>query len=247
MQNKDTLVGQVRTYSLDFFGQGGNAIDFSGGWGSGSSAPIGAGNNETSLVTIPPSALTAAGTGFETLTVDYTDEWMLDAYDMSIQINSLSTDYFSTPIWAIPPNTKPNQGPYPPQNGYTPSDANPEYMAVDQGTPYYTPPSPFVAGTATHEYLRQSDPGQPDNTTWDVSGDWNWGNQSNISNAQSQNFAGTIAYTFPTPPGTQVTVVLHTVDGDHCGDYDNTSATFTNVGSPGGGGIATRGTSLLVQ
>ena len=247
MQNKVTLIGQVRAYSLDFFGVGGTAVNFSSGWGTGASPPSGAGNNETSLVTIPQNALTAAGAGFETLTVNYTDEWLLDAYDTTIEINSLSTDYFSKPIWSIAPNVPPTQGPYPPQNGYTPSDANPEYMAVDQGTPYYTPPSPYVAGLGIHEYSRQSDPGQADNTTWDISGDWNWGNSSNIVNAQNGSYAATIAYTFPTPPGSQVTVVLHTVDGDHCGDYDNTTATFTNVGSPGGGGIASRGTSLLVQ
>ena len=245
--DKATLLGQVYAYSLDFFGAGGVGIDFTNGWGSGSAPPAGSGNNESSLITIPQNALVAAGTGFEKLTVDYTDEWMLDAYNSSIEINSLSTSYFSTPVWSTPPNTAPTQGPYPPQNGYTPSDANPEYMASDQGTPYYTPPSPYVAGAGTHEYSVQSDPGQPDNTTWDVSGDWNWGNQSNLTGSSSGNYAATISYTFPTPAGTQVTVVLHTVDGDHCGDYDNTTATFTNVGSPGGGGIATRGTSLLVQ
>jgi hypothetical protein len=245
--SKATLIGQVFAYSLDFFGTHGLAIDFSGGWGSGSAPPAGAGNNESSLVTIPPNALAAAGAGFEKLTVNYSDEWMLDAYDVSIQINSLTTDYFSTPVWSISPNTPPAQGPYPPQNGYTPSDAVPEYMALDQGTPYYTPPSPYVAGVGTHEFSRQSDPGQPDNNTWDIQGDWSWGNQSNLTGSKSASYTGIISYTFPTPPGTQVTVVLHTVDGDHCGDYDNTTATFTNVGSPGGGGIATRGTSLLVQ
>jgi hypothetical protein len=245
--SKATLIGQVFAYSLDFFGAGGTAIDFSGGWGSGTSPPAGAGNNESSLVTIPPNALVAAGTGFETLTVNYTDEWMMDAYDVSMGINSLSTDYFSKPIWSIAPNTSPIAGPYPPQNGYTPSDANPEYMASDQGTTYYPPPPPYVAGAATHEFTMQTHAGFADNTTWDISGDWTWGNQSNLTGAKSGTFHAVISYTFPTPTGSQVTIVLHTVDGDHCGDYDNTTATFNNVGSPGGGGIASRGTSLLVQ
>lgn len=245
--DKTTLIGQVFAYSLDFFGAGGTAIDFSDGWGSGSSAPTGAGNNESSLVTIPKNALVAAAPGYEKLTVDYADEWMLDGWDVSVQINSLSTDYLSYAIWSIAPNVAPTQGPYPPQNGYTPSDANPEYVASDQGTPYYAPPSPFVAGTGTHEYSVQYTDPIRGITTWDISGDWTWGNQSNLAGAQSASYTAVLSYTFPTPPGTQVTVVLHTVDGDHCGDYDNTTAVFNNVGSPGGGGIASRGASLLVQ
>ena len=240
MSRPFTLLGQVLVYSLDFFGSGNNgnggAIDFTYGYGSASTTPTGAGNNETSLVTIPSNALTSAGAGLEKLTVSYTDEWMLDAYDMSVQINSLATNYFSRPLWSIAPNGY-VQGSYsgvlPPQNGYTPSDANPRYMASGQGSPYYVPPAPYVAGTGTHEYTLHTDQGQTDDTVWDVSGDWSWGNQSNIAGANSQNYAASIAYTFPVPSGSTVNIQLHVVDGDHCGDYDNVSTTLANVSTPG--------------
>ena len=248
-----TLIGQVLAYSLDFFGQGnsgnGAAIDFTYGYGSSSTTPTGAGNNETSLITIPSNALTSAGSGQETLTVDYTDEWMLDAYDISIQVNSLTTYYFSRPLWTTPPNAY-NSGTYsgslPPQNGYTPSDANPEYMASGQGSPYYTPPSPYVAGTGTHEYLLHTDSGQSDDTVWDISGDWNWGNESNLTGSKSASYAAVVAYTFPVPSGTTVNIQMHVVDGDHCGDYDNVSVTLANVAS-GSGGVTGVGGTVLVQ
>ena len=241
-----TLVGQVLAYSLDFFGAGGLGIDFSAGWSSAGGAPTGGGNNETSLITLP-SSLTASGPNAETLTVTYTDEWRMDAWDLSIQVNSLTTYYFSKPIWSISPNTNPASGPYPPQNGYTPSDSNPEYMASDQGSPYYSPPSPYIAGAGTHDYKLHTDSGQPDDTVWEVTGDWSWGNDSNLGGKGGKGgYTGTVSYTFPTPAGTQVSVLMHVVDGDHCGDYDNVSATFNNVGSPGGGGSG-NGNNLLVQ
>ena len=251
--DKATLVGQVLAYSLDFFGthNGGGiaAIDFSGGYGSSSTTPTGAGSNETSLITVPANALKSAGTGQETLTVDYNDEWMLDGYDLSIQVNSLTAYYFSRPLWTIPPNAYSSStysGALPPQNGYTPSDANPQYMAADQGTPLYPPPAPYLAGTGTHEYTLHTDAGQADDTVWDISGDWNWGNQSNISGAKSTSFTAVIAYTFPVPSGSTVNVQMHVVDGDHCGDYDNVSVTLANVGTPSTG-VSGVGDTVLVQ
>lgn len=242
-----TVTGQVYAYSMDFFGQAGTAVNFSGGWGSGGQSPtVSSGTREPGLVHIPSNALTASGSSSETLTVDYTDEWMMDAWDLSIQINSLTTYYFSQPIWSISPNTAPTSGPYPPQNGYIPSDANPRYMAYDQGSVVYPPPSPAytqVNGALAHEYTSST----AGNTTWDISGDWAWGNQSNIPNPKSKAYAATISYTFPIPQGTQVGVLLHVVDGDNCGDYDNVSATFANVGAAGGVGLSNGGATLLVQ
>lgn len=239
------LSGQIVAYSLDFFGTAGPAVDFSSGWGTGQ--PVGAGNNESSIVTIPSNALTPVGTTAEKLTINYQDEWAMDAYDISIQLNGSTTYYFSKPLWSIAPNTAPTGGPYPPQNGYTPSDANPRYMSSAQGSPAYAPPSPYVAGSGTNEYTLHTHTGYADDTIWDVSGDWVWGNHSNLAGGARGTYNATIAYTFPTPPGQTVSVLVHAVDGDHCGDYDDTAVTLNNVTGSGGGGLATTGSSQLVQ
>ena len=79
-----------------------------------------------------------------------------------------------------------------------------------------------------------------DDTQFDISGDWSWGNDSNIglpSNAKehdANNYVANIYYTFPTPAGKTVSITIHVVDGDHCGDYDNTTMVFSNTTGVGG-------------
>lgn len=286
-----TLTGQVIAYRLSLFGaggggpQGGYAIDFSEWWGTGTSGPAGAGNNESSLITVPNNALTAGdrsghNTGtLETLYLQYNDEWMLDAYDVSVVVDNLTTYYFSTGLWTLhPPNSSSTPAkPWPPQNGYTPSDANPMFGTSGEtspavtsytggtyttGTAYYdgmTLPSPAYSfpsgpGSKPNEITYDTDPTKSDDTTFDISGDWSWGNQSNISlpggttvnhHQRSDTYSADIYYTFPIPAGQTLNVTFHSVDGDHCGDYDNTTMTFNNVTRTGG---ATSGNAVeLVQ
>jgi hypothetical protein len=77
-------------------------------------------------------------------------------------------------------------------------------------------------------------------SSFEVSGNWTWGHESNIPGAQSNwtNNGGnnaTLTYTFPTPPGTSVNVLIYLDDGDHCGDYTIVNTTFANIGTPAGG------------
>ena len=282
--SKATLDGQVIAYSLSLFGnQKGTAVDFSGYWGTGTSGPAGAGSDESSLITIPALSFQAGSSpGTEVLHLQYNDEWMMDAYDLSVSINNKSF-YFSAGLWTLnPPNSSTTPvPPWPPENGYKPSDAAPMYAYADQvlsntspypstltpfsgsytsGTAYYdamTLPATYSAGTNGYfdELVYDSDPGQPDDVSIDVSGDWTWGNQSNIptppnstvqGHSRTDTYSADIYVTMPIPVGATSQIVVHAVDGDHCGDYSNTSATLSNIA--GGSGAASNiGATELVQ
>ena len=283
--SKATLDGQVIAYSLVLFGnQQGLAVDFSSYWGTGTPGPAGAGSDEPSLVTIPVLSFQAGSApGTEVLHLQYNDETEMDAYDLSVTIN-YQTYYFSAGLWTLsPPNSSASPpNPWPPQSGYTPSDACAMYAFADQvlsksspypstltpysagtyvnGTAYYdamTLPSSYAAGSNGYfdELVYDSDAGQPDNVSIDVSGDWTWGNQDNItlpSGSQVNNHPRTDRYsadiyvTLPIPAGATSQIVVHAADGDHGGDYSNTSATLTNI--TGGSGVASNvGAVELVQ
>ena len=280
-----TLDGQVVAYSFAIFGNsGGPAVDFSTYWGTGTAGPAGAGSDEASLVTIPVLAFQAGSVpGTQVLHLQYDDEWAMDAYDLSVSIN-YQTFYFSQGLWTLtPPNSSSSPpSPWPPQNGYTPSDASPMYAFAGQvlsktspfpstlsaysggtysyGTAYYDAMSlgpSYAAGTNGYfdELVYNSDPGQNDNVSIDVSGDWSWGNQSNIStpsnssitaHKRTDKYSADIYVTMPIPVGATSQIVVHTVDGDHCGDYANTSATLTNI-TGGSGASSAIGETQLVQ
>jgi Putative Flp pilus-assembly TadE/G-like len=215
-----SLAGQVMAYSFTTFGASGGPMDFSGGYGTGSVPGIGtSGKNETSIIS--SVALKAGQPGFSVLTVNYTDEWMMDGYDVYVKLNNGSPQFFSQGIWT----TTPGPGaPLPPPNN-NPSDANPAYpsagnpgsYAINAGTDWvYTVPGGSGA-------------------TIEAKGSWAWGHQTDIPNANSGNYTAQLIYNFPTPAGSYVSVTLFALDGDHCGDYAYATYTFRNTGSPGPG------------
>jgi len=213
-----SLAGQVLAYSFTTFGSSGGPMDFTNGYGGGSVPGIGtSGKNETSIissVTLKPGA-----PGYSILTVGYTDEWMMDAYDVYVKINNGNPQFFSQGIWT----TAPGPGtPLPPPNN-NPSDANPAYptssgnYAINPGTDWtYTIPSGSGA-------------------TIEAKGNWSWGHQSNIPGATSGSYTAQLIYTFPNPAGNYLTVTLFALDGDHCGDYAYANYTFRSTGGPGPG------------
>ena len=224
------ITGQVLAYTFTTFGQQGT-MDFSQGYGSASVSGIPtSGKNETSI--IQSASLTAAAPGYQTVTVNYTDEWAMDAYDQFIKVNNGSPIFFSQGIW----NSVPGPGaPLPPPNN-NPGDQNPAY--------------PTAGGTYT---INSSSP--PDWTyaipnsngsTVEVSGSWVWGHESDIPNANSGTNNAQVKYTFPTPVGSYVSVAVFVLDGDHCGDYAYRTYTFRNTGQPGPG-QQTVGTVTIVQ
>ena len=232
-QGTPALSGQVLAYSFSTFGTSGTAIDFSKGFGA-SSPIIATGNAENQI--IPPGGITLqAGpvAGTEQLVVLYTDEWALNAYDAYVRINNGSEQFFSQGIWQSPPGPTDSLPPSP--NGGGPSD-----VATQSARPDPTWPG-------ANNYTITTRNGLPDWTykftngsTFEVSGNWTWGHESNIAGAQSNwtNNGGnnaTLTYTFPTPVGTSVNVLIYLDDGDHCGDYTQVSTTFANIGTPAGG------------
>jgi hypothetical protein len=230
--NNTALTGQVLAYSFTTFGQSGS-LDFSDGYGAGtvSSIPT-SGKNETSI--IQSASLTAGAPGYQTVTVHYTDEWAMDAYDQFIKVNNGQPVFFSQGIWTTTP------GPGAPQ---PPPNNNPG----DQFAAY---PSGGVPGSYTIKSMSPPDwiyaiPNS-NGASIEVSGNWTWGHESDIPNANSGGDVATVKYTFPTPVGSYVSVSVFVLDGDHCGDYAYQSYTFKNTGQPGPG-QQTIGSTDIVQ
>ncbi len=239
------LDGQVYAYSLTIFGKTGTAIDFTDGYGGISQPGIQtSGKAESSLVssTSLAQAVDSLGNpiaGQETLTIKYTDEWALDAYDLYLKINNARPVFFSQGIW----NPTPLSGAAVPPATNTPGDSSPAYPAA-------APPAGYTAS---------ADPVTGQNTDWtmtigsgstastfEVSGNWTWGHEMDIPSASSGDDLATIKYTFPIPKGTSVSITVFLTDGDHCGDYYIVNATFNNIGQPGGGSQSA-GSVMLVR
>jgi hypothetical protein len=228
-RGKAALAGQVLAYSFTTFGTSGPAIDFSKGFGA-SSPIIATGNAENEI--IPPGGITLqAGPrqGTEQLVILYTDEWALNAYDAYVRINNGTPQFFSTGIWQVTPG--PNDPVPPNPNGGGPSD-----VATQSAYPSASQP-----GSSNYSIKTDAN-GLPDWTytfsngsTFEVDGNWSWGHEANIAGASSAGNNATLTYTFPTPPGSSVNVVVYLDDGDHCGDYTLVSTTFANIGTPAGG------------
>jgi hypothetical protein len=199
-----TLVGQVIAYRLAVFGAGsGAAVDFSGYWNTGFAPPSGS-SQEGPMISLPANALQAGSApGTDTLHVEYDDESMLDAYDLSLSVNGQKT-YFSAGLWGQhPPNPphppgQPAQGP-----NLFPSDNNPMLAQAgqvsglvaankfDKPTYTYLPALPnYDASIADipipgYTWVSSSQPPElkytdPSGTIVDVSGDWMWGNSQNL-------------------------------------------------------------------
>ena len=221
--NGTSIQGQVLAYSFTSFGAGGQ-MDFTGGYGTASPPTIQtSGKSEPSIVSSVSLAAAVGQPGYSTLTVNYTDEWMMDAFDSYAKVNNGSPTFFSQGIWTTTPG--PNAPLPPPAN-------NPG----DQFPAYHTPSNP---GAYT---ISGSDPTDwkfaipnSNGSTIEAKGQWNWGHQKDIANAQSGNYTAKMLYTFPNPVGSYLSITVFLLDGDRCGDYAYSTYTFKNTGLPGPG------------
>jgi hypothetical protein len=232
--NIPALLGQIFAYSLTTFGQAGAAVDFTGDYGGVAIPGVQtSGKAETSLVssTSLTQAVDGTGTpisGWETLTINYTDEWALDAYNLYLKVNNAQPVFFSQGIW----NPVPASGSSLPPGTNDPGDAHPAYPASSAPSGY-TQAHDVITGTNTDwTYTIGSGGSAP---KFELYGNWTWGHESDISGAASSNNHAVVKYTFPTPTGTALNLTIFLTDGDHCGDYYLVNATFNNVGQPNGG------------
>jgi hypothetical protein len=223
--------GQILAYTVTTFGSGGGAVDFSNGYGGGSVPGIGtSGKNETSIIS--SVTLKAAATpGYSTLIVNYTDEWMMDGYDVYLKVNNGSPQFFSQGIWSAMPNPG---DPLPPPNN-NPSDTNPAYPSAASPGQYTIKP-----GTDWIYPIPNSS-----GATIEAKGSWAWGHQSDIAGASSGNYTAQLIYTFPNPAGNYLSITLFALDGDHCGDYAYATYTFRSTGGPGPGQQSVGSVSLV--
>ena len=222
--------GQILAYSVTTFGASGGAVDFTTGYGGGAVPGIGtSGRNENSIIS--SVTLSAGAPGYSVLTVNYVDEWRMDAYDVYVKVNNGSPQFFSEGIW----NTSPGPGsPLPPPTN-NPGDSNPAYPSAGQPGLYAIRPGTDWIYTI---------PGG-NGATIEAKGGWAWGHESTIPNAQSGNFTAKLIYTFPNPAGNYLTVTMFMLDGDRCGDYAYATYTFRSTGGPGPGQQSVGSVSLV--
>ena len=239
------ISGQVLAYTLTTFGQSGGTLDFTHGYGGGSVPGIGtSGRNETQIIS--GVNLAAGAPGYSVLTVGYTDEYAMDAYDIYLKVNNGLPVFFSQGIWNPPPGAG---SPTPPP-GNNPSDTQPNFPTGSEGT--YASETGSFTGTsgASADYLYNIP--ASGGATIEVSGQWTWGHENTIGNppATSPISTGTnldtITYTFPNPAGAYLSVSVFVLDGDRCGDYAYANYTFRSTGGPGPGQQSI-GSVLLVQ
>jgi Flp pilus assembly protein TadG len=229
---RSALLGQILAYSFTAFGQTGT-MDFQSGYGSSSLPGIAtSGRNETSIINSVTLAAAAGQPNYSTLTVNYTDEWSMDAYDTYIKVNNGSPIFFSQGIW----NSTPGPGSPLPPPGNNPGD---QYPAYPSSSGAYT----IISNSPPDWVYNIPNSG---GSSIEVTGSWTWGHESDIPGANSGNYTAQIRYTFPNPSGNYVAVSIFTTDGDHCGDYDIANYTFRNTGQPAGG-TQTVGSVSLVQ
>jgi Putative Flp pilus-assembly TadE/G-like len=230
--NPAPISGQVLAYSFTTFGGIGNAFDFRNGYGTGSipSIPT-SGKNETSIISSVSLVATPGISGFSTFTVNYTDEWAMDAYDIYVKINNGSPQFFSQGIWT----TTPNPGDPLPPPGNNPGDNNPAYPNVANSGSY------TVAGPTDWIYTVPGGSG----ATMEATGSWTWGHQNDIAGSRSGSYTAQLIYTFPNPNGNYLSLTLFVLDGDHCGDYAYANYTFRNTGGPGPGQQTVGSVSLV--
>lgn len=229
-QELPAVQGQILAYSVTVFGQSGGTMDFTNGYGGGSVPGIGtSGRNENTIIT--SVSLKAGAPGYSVLTVNYTDEWMMDGYDVYVKINNGSPQFFSQGIWSGTPG--PGSPLPPPSNN--PGDAYPAYpSSANPGN--YT----IVGGTDWVYTIPGGNGAQIE-----AKGGWAWGHQNTIPGAQTANYTAQLIYTFPNPAGNYLSVTLFLLDGDRCGDYAYATYTFKSTGGPGPGQQTTGSVSLV--
>jgi hypothetical protein len=229
---RSALLGQILAYTFTAFGQTGT-MDFQSGYGSSSLPGIStSGRNETSIINSVSLTAAVGQVNYSTLTVNYTDEWSMDAFDTYIKVNNGSPIFFSQGIW----NTTPGPGSPLPPPGNNPGD---QYPAYPTSSGAYT-----IISTSPPDWVYNIP--NSGGATIEVKGSWTWGHESDIPGANSGNYTAQILYTFPNPSGSYVAVSIFTTDGDHCGDYQIANYTFRNTGQPAGG-TQTVGSVSLVQ
>jgi hypothetical protein len=245
------LTGQVRAYSLTFFGTSGKGVSFKNGYGTSAVPPVTtSGFNESWIIgTADMSAAITGTVGMETFHMQYVDEWGLDAYGLYVKVNNGSPIFFSKGIWN--PTPGPAQ-PVPPATN-NPGDANPRYPdpAVTFGnyTTIYDSVPPYNGGNPnSHDWSINIPNGTANPTVFEVNGSWLWGHESEITGTTpnwSMNLAD-IYFTFPTPNGATVNIQVFMTDGDFCGDYAMGNFTFNNIGQPNGGLQAGASVSIVL-
>jgi hypothetical protein len=226
------MTGEVLAYTFTVFGTTGK-LDFQNGYGAGTVSGIQtSGKNETSIIS--SVTLQAAQPGYQTLTVNYFDEFAMDAYDQFIKINNGAPIFFSQGVWA---GTPPAGAPLPPPSN-NPGDAYPSYPTSGQAGNY-------VVKSMNPPDWTYSIPNS-NGSTIELNGNWMWGHEWDITgwNGWGANFV-TVKYTFPVPAGSYVAVAVFVSDGDHCGDYAYASQVFKNTGGPGPGQQTIGGVSLI--
>ncbi|HYM50416.1 MAG TPA: pilus assembly protein TadG-related protein [Candidatus Limnocylindrales bacterium] len=229
--SKPALSGQVLAYSFNTFGSRGPALDFSQGYGTASAPVISSGGfNETSILTAETFA--DLGNGVGRLTLQYADEWALDAYDAYVKINGGNPIFFSQGIWTSTPQT-------PPPAVNVPGDSNPAYPAAAQDVNNQYAKTVDVNGLPDWTYKLA------DGSTFEVTGNWTWGHERSISGAQTASNTATLIYTFTAPPGSTIDVLVFMTDGDRCGDYVSADKIFNNVSNPQAGQQSAGGVLLI--
>jgi hypothetical protein len=234
------IQGQILAYTVTTFGQAGGTLDFRSGYGGGSVPGIGtSGRNENSIIGNP--TLSAGAPGYSVFTVPYTDEWMMDAYDVYVKINNGSPQFFSQGIW----NTVPGPGTPLPPPGNNPGDANPAYPS--NGTPGSGYTIKFTGAPQSNSDWVYTIPGGS-GATLEATGGWTWGHHNDpniVPNGSQAGYTGSLIYTFPNPVGSYVSVTVFMLDGDRCGDYAYATYTFKTTGGPGPGQQSVGSVSLV--
>ncbi|HEY1421755.1 MAG TPA: pilus assembly protein TadG-related protein [Candidatus Dormibacteraeota bacterium] len=235
-QELPAIQGQILAYTVTVFGQSGGTVDFTNGYGGGSVPGIGtSGRNENSIITAVN--LKAGAPGFSILTVNYFDEWMMDAYDVYVKINNGSPQFFSQGIW----NSVPGPGTPLPPPGNNPGDATPAYPSNASPGSYTIISTGPPQGQSDWLYTIPGGSG----ATVEAKGSWNWGHHNTIPNARSANYSAQLIYTFPNPAGNYLSVTMFILDGDRCGDYAYATYTFKSTGGPGPGQQSVGSVSLV--
>lgn len=238
-KSSPALDGQVWAYALTIYGTDGVAQDFQDDYGGLAQPPLGGGAGgrmESSIVSSTTLTQAKDGSGnpingMETVTISYTDEWAMDAYDAYVKVNTSRPVYFSSGIW----NPIPSAGASLPPAGNNPGDAVPAYPSPPPpgGSGYSAAVDPITHQSTDWTLTLPNSSGPA--STFEVYGNWTWGHEHDIAGAASGSNIAKILYTFPTPAGSNVAITIYLSDGDRCGDYYLVTASFSNVGQPGAG------------
>jgi hypothetical protein len=217
------LAGQVLAYTFTTFG-GSGQMDFSGGYGTASVPTIQtSGKSEPSIISSVSLTAAVGQPNYSTLTVNYTDEWMMDGFDTYVKVNNGSPIFFSQGIWTTTPG--PNDPLPPPAN--SPGDQFPAYHSAGN------PGSYSISGSDPTDWTFAIP--NSNGATIETKGAWSWGHQTDIPGATRGSYTAKMLYTFPNPTGNYLSITLFALDGDHCGDYAYSTYTFKNTGLPGPG------------